>query len=318
MSNSDYYPFGMEMVGRSGNVGEYRYSFQGQEKDNEIKGEGNSINYKYRMHDPRLGRFFAVDPLASKYPWNSTYAFSENKVIAWIELEGLESFFASDMTYLGTINNDTKTKYIVDDKIKEDVENQILFINKFPNSATSHKLSEELVSKGQLITDKTVSLFYEIPKSNILDTKLCLAQPPSKILTGNESFDLDKDDARLIATTLEHTGDALVLLGVVTAPFGGLVISEIGEAISLTGTGINSYIDFQEKKYNSIKINIASKAIPLVGGKMLNKFVKKSLNKLVESSTTKSAKQLNQVVEGQTKVIESASEKSIISLKESK
>jgi len=58
--------------------------------DNEIKGNGNSINYKYRMHDPRIGRFFAVDPLAAEYPYNSTYAFSENRVIDCIELEGLE------------------------------------------------------------------------------------------------------------------------------------------------------------------------------------------------------------------------------------
>jgi hypothetical protein len=43
------------------------------------------------MHDPRLGRFFAVDPLFKKYPFKSNYAFSENKVIAFIELEGLES-----------------------------------------------------------------------------------------------------------------------------------------------------------------------------------------------------------------------------------
>lgn len=68
----------------------YRYSFQGQERDDEIKGEGNSINYKYRMHDPRLGRFFAVDPLAAKYPHNSVYAFSENNVVHAVELEGLE------------------------------------------------------------------------------------------------------------------------------------------------------------------------------------------------------------------------------------
>jgi RHS repeat-associated protein len=60
--------------------------------DDEIKGEGNSVNYKYRMHDPRLGRFFAVDPLASKYPYNSTYAFSENNVIHAVELEGLEKY----------------------------------------------------------------------------------------------------------------------------------------------------------------------------------------------------------------------------------
>ena len=42
------------------------------------------------MHDPRVGRFFAIDPLSPKYPWNSSYAFSENVVIDHVELEGLE------------------------------------------------------------------------------------------------------------------------------------------------------------------------------------------------------------------------------------
>ncbi len=69
----------------------YRYGFQGQEKDDELKGEGNSINFTYRMHDPRVGRFFALDPLAKVFHWNSPYAFSENRVIDAFELEGAES-----------------------------------------------------------------------------------------------------------------------------------------------------------------------------------------------------------------------------------
>jgi RHS repeat-associated protein len=80
----------MPMPGRKSGSQPYRFSFQGQEKDDEIKGQGNSLNYEYRMHDPRIGRFFAVDPLAAKYPYNSTYAFSENRVIDGVELEGLE------------------------------------------------------------------------------------------------------------------------------------------------------------------------------------------------------------------------------------
>jgi hypothetical protein len=47
--------------------GGYRYGFQNQEKDNEVKGEGNSVNYKFRMHDPRVGRFFAVDFLTANF-----------------------------------------------------------------------------------------------------------------------------------------------------------------------------------------------------------------------------------------------------------
>ncbi len=79
------------MPNRHGSSDSYRYGFQGQEKDDEIKGEGNSLNYTFRMHDPRVGRFFAVDPLAPKYPHNSPYAFSENRVIDAVELEGLEA-----------------------------------------------------------------------------------------------------------------------------------------------------------------------------------------------------------------------------------
>jgi len=74
----------------------YRYAFQGQEKDDEVKGEGNSVDYKYRMHDPRLMRFFATDPLFRQYSYNSPYAFSENRVIDGVELEGLEFIVRRD------------------------------------------------------------------------------------------------------------------------------------------------------------------------------------------------------------------------------
>jgi RHS repeat-associated protein len=80
-----------------------RLGFQAQEMDDEIKGDGNSMNYKFRMHDPRLGRFFSVDPLASKYPHNGTYNFSENRVIDGLELEGLEY-----VTFNILINKDGK------------------------------------------------------------------------------------------------------------------------------------------------------------------------------------------------------------------
>jgi hypothetical protein len=46
------------------------------------------------MHDPQIGRFWQVDPLAEKYVYNSTYAFSENKVVSHRELEGLEAQLA--------------------------------------------------------------------------------------------------------------------------------------------------------------------------------------------------------------------------------
>jgi len=80
----------MQITERTGSSSSYRYGFQGQEKDDEIKGEGNSLNYTFRMHDPRIGRFFAVDPLFKEYPHYTPYSFSGNKVTNHIEREGLE------------------------------------------------------------------------------------------------------------------------------------------------------------------------------------------------------------------------------------
>jgi len=71
-------------------IGGYRYFFNGQEADNEVFGEGTLHAFEYRMHDTRIGRFWSVDPLAGKFPWNSVYAFAENRVVDGRELEGLE------------------------------------------------------------------------------------------------------------------------------------------------------------------------------------------------------------------------------------
>jgi RHS repeat-associated protein len=76
----------------------YSYGFNGQERDDEVKGKGNSVNFTYRMHDPRLGRFLGLDPLSSKFPYNSPYAYCENRVIDGRDYEGLE-YVSSQVTF---------------------------------------------------------------------------------------------------------------------------------------------------------------------------------------------------------------------------
>jgi RHS repeat-associated protein len=98
LSFSDYYPFGMQMVGRNDPGDGYRYGFQGQETDDEWTGSESHVAFTYRCHDARLGRFFAVDPLSSKYPHYSPYSFSGNQVINAVELEGLEPSVLSGPT----------------------------------------------------------------------------------------------------------------------------------------------------------------------------------------------------------------------------
>jgi len=103
---TDYYPYGMQMAGRGFASNAYRWGFQGQEEDCET----GWVNYKYRMHDPRTGRFSAVDPLAGEYPYYSSYAFSGNRLLDAVELEGLEPKVASE-TKSQTILEDDKKSY---------------------------------------------------------------------------------------------------------------------------------------------------------------------------------------------------------------
>ncbi|NBG65086.1 hypothetical protein [Acidiluteibacter ferrifornacis] len=39
---------------------------------------------------PRLGRYKSLDPLAASFPWNSPFAYAENRVIDGLDLEGRE------------------------------------------------------------------------------------------------------------------------------------------------------------------------------------------------------------------------------------
>lgn len=94
------------------------YSFNGQEKDDEISGvTGANLSFNYRIYDSRLGRFLSVDPLSYEYPWNSTYAFAENDVIRCIDVEGAEklikinyysgSTLYKSMIYVNNVNQST-------------------------------------------------------------------------------------------------------------------------------------------------------------------------------------------------------------------
>ncbi|MFP9119354.1 RHS repeat-associated core domain-containing protein, partial [Flavobacterium sp. RNTU_13] len=68
----------------------YRYGFNGKEKDDEVKGEGDSYDYGFRMYDPRIARFMSIDPLTSDYPYLTPYQFASNRPLDGVDLDGKE------------------------------------------------------------------------------------------------------------------------------------------------------------------------------------------------------------------------------------
>jgi RHS repeat-associated protein len=141
----DYSPFGVTLNGRdlslstTGNK-PYRYGFQNQEED----AETGLVNFEYRMHDPRIGRFFSIDLLAAKYAYNSPYAFSENCVINAVELEGLEQvktfyYERKTNTYIHTPNYD-----YIDNSLKVNVNRYTIW-----DKEGKQIITEEYVPWGQ-------------------------------------------------------------------------------------------------------------------------------------------------------------------------
>ncbi|HWK02986.1 MAG TPA: RHS repeat-associated core domain-containing protein [Puia sp.] len=123
VSANDYYPFGSQQPGRSyteSGVGSYRYGFNGKENDNEVKGDGDQVDYGMRVYDPRIGRFLSVDPMKGKYPELTPYQYASNRPIDGIDQDGLEWEGSNPSTAL-TIGNLflPKTMKLTDQQLKE-------------------------------------------------------------------------------------------------------------------------------------------------------------------------------------------------------
>lgn len=59
----------------------YFYGYQGSEKTDELKGSGNHYTTFFRELDPRLGRWWSIDPKTSLMPWQSPYVSMDNNPI---------------------------------------------------------------------------------------------------------------------------------------------------------------------------------------------------------------------------------------------
>ena len=91
----------MLLPGRHDDSNKYRYGFNGKEKDDELKGEGNSYDYGMRIYDSRIGKFLSRDPLAKSYPYYTPYQYAGNTPIQAIDIDGLEEYF-----YWNTLKNE--------------------------------------------------------------------------------------------------------------------------------------------------------------------------------------------------------------------
>ena len=147
---TDYYAYGSPMKGRiyTTQTGSYRFGFNGKENDNEVKGEGNSLDFGERIYDSRLGRFLSLDPLMKKFPNMSPYIFSVDNPIIFIDIKGEHGVIyiqvmldkkgnpAIDKKTANTIRKNIETKLRsmnVDVKVEIHYSNEVMSRSQFEN-----------------------------------------------------------------------------------------------------------------------------------------------------------------------------------------
>jgi RHS repeat-associated protein len=124
--------FGSLVPNRHASTDSYRYGFNGMEKDDEHKGEGNSYDYGARMYDPRTGRWMSTDALESKYPYLSSYSYASNNPILYLDFDGNDWIYSTfkkegktyiKLTFVGAILNssgkDINMKKLIANQKKE-------------------------------------------------------------------------------------------------------------------------------------------------------------------------------------------------------
>jgi hypothetical protein len=103
VSAVDFYSFGSPMQGRTINSTAVRHSMNGQEKDDEIYGEGNMTTAEFWQYDTRLGRRWNIDPRSIDDA--SVYSCFLNSPIYFVDLTGDTTNYYDSKTgdYLGTV-----------------------------------------------------------------------------------------------------------------------------------------------------------------------------------------------------------------------
>ncbi len=192
---------------------EQRWKFQGQEHIDDLGLNWDS--FKWRNHQPDIGRFFNIDPLAEKYYYNSPYAFSENKVVAHLEIEGLESIGVNLL--LTVAEYATKVENAAT-RLVSGTSGQI------PDQIPVNSETREIVKVGSTANDANI-----------------IAQESKALVK-----EVTKEGAEQAKAMGDATQKAGIAISVVGYPEVGIPVAAAGSVVETAGTAVSVVLDIQE------------------------------------------------------------------------
>jgi RHS repeat-associated protein len=266
LEEEHYYPFGLTMAGISDKAlkqdySENKYKFVGQLYDDDLGWD--TYQFKFRNHDPQIGRFLQIDPLASKYPYNTTFAYAENRPINGIDLEGKE--------WLQAIFGDATNS-----KMAFGVAVANTYVTATDAMQASTRLANGTSAKSSIPGDGPIQRFEA--SANNLNDKAVAAGPAIQALDATATFAslIPITEAGLPAATLNPT------TGFSTAAFDAE--TNIAEKFSLAPSPTRSISPNVEKTLNMLD-NIKSgggtvKLNPLSSNQELNLTIRDNSSKI--------------------------------------
>jgi len=257
----NYYPFGLEHKGYNGSMYGIKNNLKTYQEQEFTEDLGlNSHEWRYRISDPAIGRFWQIDPLADDYVYNSTYAFQENKIGLGVELEGLE------------LNRSRGGFKMVSNGM-----------NKAVSESTNIKREMEIQGRyGNEAADRANS-----------DRKMKYADSMGKIAEG--ATEAGKGITYSAGETLDDVGGDFetVLIGAAVFTEGAsLTLLPVSEGMQMTGKGLKIAVHVSDGNTEGILKEggsvILNKALSKAGGKAIEK------SKQVGNITTKSEEKIQE------------------------
>jgi RHS repeat-associated protein len=232
LSATDYYPFGMPMPGRTFNSSGYRFGFNGKENDNEVKGDGNQQDYGMRIYDPRISRFFSVDPITKDFPDLTPYQFASNTPIIAIDFDGLESVWANSLMMRQTFG--VTIGAVSKEQVKAEIQrNGKMFLTS--TAETGIILTDLFVTKGWL-------------------TKACLTYEMGNMLDFMCKSESTNDPVLKKIYQKEAGLSATIILGGALLDVGFSYAMKLGGAVSKGVQGVLKEANFAQTSINKARV----------------------------------------------------------------
>jgi RHS repeat-associated protein len=296
LSNPERHESG-EIKERSWSVSSYRYGFNGMEKDDEMKGNGNSYDFGARLYDSRLGRWMSLDPLFdhAKNIGSSPYNYAINSPVFIVDKDGNIWFI-----YTGLIVGAVKaTISLVQGESFATASGE--FVKGFVIGASLAAIPTVLAAAGIVSSAATVQVaIYSSPVVYIVGE--ALGQTTRYLMSHLTSKEVEKYDEYEFVTNLSYSLPETLLDLVMGGASGKLIEGYTkSQAKQLMEEGLNRTVRKEIKK--DIKKEI-EKGLKKEGEKLTKKQLKNVVNTTYENVlASKNLEVSSKVVKKANKVV---------------